>query len=198
MPLFKGLGLRRPSKSTLESQRLWSCRGTLYKSTVRQRPGLSFSICSLPGAARKKKTGSEKNWNYQRGAKDCMRFSDSIKLMIFGFILAIGITLIQPYLDFGAGQSFGRSGSSGASRMQGQRPFSDRFNRFGFFGVGELGDQGDQQVIIIQQFQSPAATEPREPITNRIYVQPRWVDGGYGVQVLEPGYWSDPKQAAVR
>jgi hypothetical protein len=54
----------------------------------------------LPSAARKKKTGSEKNWNYQRGAKDCMRFSDSIKPMIFGFILAIGITLTQPYLAF--------------------------------------------------------------------------------------------------
>jgi hypothetical protein len=26
-------------------------------------------------------------------------------------------------------------------------------------------------------------------------VQPRWVDGGHGVQVLQPGYWTDPKQA---
>ena len=123
-----------------------------------------------------------------------MRFSDSIKPMIFGFILAIGITLIQPYLAFGAGQSFSRSGSSGASRMQGQRPF----NRFGFFGVDGLGDQGDQQIIIIQQFQPAPITEPRGPATDRIYVQPRWVDGGYGVEVLQPGYWADPKQAAVR
>jgi len=73
-----------------------------------------------------------------------MRLSDSTRPIIFGFILAIGITLIQPYLA--AGQSFGRSGTSGAFRMQGQRPF----NRFGFFGVDGLGDQGDQQVIIIQ------------------------------------------------
>jgi hypothetical protein len=48
-----------------------------------------------------------------------MRLSDSTRPIIFGFILAIGITLIQPYLA--AGQSFGRSGTSGASRMQGQR-----------------------------------------------------------------------------
>ena len=121
-----------------------------------------------------------------------MRLSGSTRAIIFGFILAIGITLIQPYLAFGAGQSFGRSGTSGASRMQGQR----LFNRFGFFGVDGLGDQGDQQVIIIQQFQPAPTAEPSKPAENRIYVQPRWVDGGYGVQVLEPGYWTVPKQAA--
>ena len=120
-----------------------------------------------------------------------MRLSGST---IFGFI--IGITVTQPYLVFGAGQSFGRSGSFRASRMQGQRSFSDRFNRFGFFGMGGLPDQGDQQVIIIQQFQPALTAEPSKPGENRIYVQPRWVDGGYGVQVLEPGYWTVPKQAA--
>ena len=117
-----------------------------------------------------------------------MRLSDSTRPIIFGFILAIGITLIQPYLAFGAGQSFGRSGSSGASRMHG--------HRFGFFGVDGLGDQGDQQVIIIQQSPPALTAKPSEPAENRIYVQPRWVDGGYGVQVLEPGYWTVPKQAA--
>jgi hypothetical protein len=122
-----------------------------------------------------------------------MRLSGGTRPIIFGFILAIGITLIQPHLAFGAGQSFGRSSSSGA-RMQGQRPF----NRFGFLGVDGLGDQGDQPVIIIQQFQPAPITEPRGPATDRIYVQPRWVDGGYGVEVLQPGYWADPKQAAVR
>ncbi len=33
---------------------------------------------------------------------------------------------------------------------------------------------------------------------NRIYVPPRWVDGGYGVQVSQPGYWAVPGQAAER
>jgi len=116
-----------------------------------------------------------------------MRLSGSTRPMIFGFILAIGITLTQPYLAFGAGLSFGRSGSSVASRMHG--------HRFGFFGLDGLGDQGDQQVIIIQPSQPAPTTEPREPAENRIYVPPRWVDGGYGVQVLEPGYWTVPKQA---
>jgi hypothetical protein len=115
-----------------------------------------------------------------------MRLSGSTKAIIFGFILAIGITLTQPYLVFGAGQSFGRSGSvAGTSRMHG--------HRFGFFGLDGLGDPGDQQVIIIQQSPTTPTTEPVEAAENRIYVQPRWVDGGYGVQVLEPGYWTVPK-----
>ena len=117
-----------------------------------------------------------------------MRLSGST---IFGFILAIGITLTQPYLAFGAGQSFGRSGSVGVSGMHGQHPFRG----FGFFGEDGLSDQGDQ-VIILQQSQPAPTAEPTEPAENRIYVQPRWVDGGYGVQVLQPGYWSVPKQAA--
>jgi hypothetical protein len=116
-----------------------------------------------------------------------MKLSDSTRRMIFGFILAIGVTLAQPYLAFGAGQSFGRSGSVGTSRMQG--------HRFGFFGGDGFDDQG-AQVIIIQQPQPASAAEPSKPPENRIYVQPRWVDGGYGVQVLEPGYWTVPKQVA--
>jgi hypothetical protein len=115
-----------------------------------------------------------------------MRLSVSNRPIILSFILAIGITLTQPYLAFGAGQFFGRSGSFRASRMHGQHPFRG----FGFSGVDGLGDQ---QITIIQQFYSAPTTEPREPAENRIYVQPRWVDGGYGVQVLEPGYWTVPK-----
>jgi len=59
---------------------------------------------------------------------------------------------------------------------------------FGFYPLG----------ISIQQFQPEPTTEPTEPAKKGIYVEPRWVDGGYGVQVLQPGYWADPKQAAGR
>ena len=93
--------------------------------------------------------------------------------MIFGFILAIGVTLTQPYLALGAGQSFGRSGSVGVSGMHGQHPFRG----FGFFGEDGLSDQGDQ-VIILQQSQPAPTAEPTEPAENRIYVQPRWVVAG--------------------
>jgi hypothetical protein len=127
-----------------------------------------------------------------------MRLSGSSRPIIFGFILALGITLTLPYVAFGAAHSFGGSARFRGSTMHRQHSFSrpfNRFNRFGFVGVGGVSEQ---PVIIIQQFQSPVATQPREPATNRIYVQPRWVDGGYGVQVLQPGYWADPKQATER
>ena len=56
-------------------------------------------------------------------------------------------------------------------------------------------------VIVIQP---EAAAQPSElaqasePAKNRIYVQPRWMDGGHGVEVLQAGYWTDPKQATGR
>jgi hypothetical protein len=106
------------------------------------------------------------------------------------FALVTVTTLAVPYLAFSAGQSFGRSGSFTASRMH---P-----HRFGFLGLDGLGDQGDQQVIIIQPSQPAPTAEPSQPAENRIYVPPRWVDGGYGVQVLQPSYWIVPKQAAER
>ena len=134
-----------------------------------------------------------------------MRSPCSTRPIIFGFILAIGITLTLPHFAFGAARSFGGSGRFRGSTIQRQHFISPSFNRFGFnrcgfngFGCGFLGGGGivgEQPVIIIQQFQPEAASEPAE---NRIYVQPRWVDGGYGVQVLQPGYWADPKQAEKR
>jgi hypothetical protein len=114
---------------------------------------------------------------------------------MFGFIFAIGITLTLHHLAFGAGHSFGSSGRFKAPKMHRQHFFSHPFHGFGFVGVGGVDEQ---PVIIIQQFQPAAATEPSEPATNRIYVPPRWVDGGHGVEVLQPGYWTDPKQAAKR
>ena len=136
-----------------------------------------------------------------------MRPSGSTTPIIFGFILAIGITLTLPYFAFGAARSFGSSGKFRAPMMHRQHLvhrqhfFSPPFNRFGFNRFGFLGGGGivaAQPVMIIQQFQPAPITEPREPVTNRIYVQPRWVDGGYGVEVLQPGYWTDPKQAEKR
>ena len=130
--------------------------------------------------------------------------------IIFGFILAIGITLTLPHFAFGAARSFGGSGRFRGSTIQRQHFISPSFNRFGFNrcgfngfgfnGCGFLGGGGivDEPVIIIQQFQPAATAQSSEPAENRIYVQPRWVDGGYGVEVLQPGYWTDPKQATQR
>jgi len=107
------------------------------------------------------------------------------------FALVTVTILAVPYLAFGADQSFGRSGGSSAG-MHGRPSFSNRFHGFGFFDGDGLDDQ---QVVIIQQSPSAPTTEPSAPAENRIYVQPRWVDGGYGVQVLQPGYWTTPKKA---
>jgi len=59
---------------------------------------------------------------------------------------------------------------------------------FGFYPLG----------ISIQQFQPEPTTERTEPAKKGIYVEPRWVDGGHGVEVLQPGYWADPKQTEKR
>jgi len=63
------------------------------------------------------------------------------------------------------------------------------------------GRLGEQQTLVIQQVQpvpTYEAFESREPGTNRIYVHPHWADGGHGVQVLVPGYWTEAKQAGKR
>jgi hypothetical protein len=93
-----------------------------------------------------------------------MRLSGNTRPIIFGFILASGITFILPYIAFA------------------RFPLS-------------------LSVIVIQPEAAAQPSEPAqasEPAENRIYVEPRWVDGGYGVQVLQPGYWAEPKQAEKR
>jgi hypothetical protein len=136
------------------------------------------------------------------------------------FALVTVTTLAVPYVALGAGHAFRSSGSfrssshgqqsfsqrdgrvagpafrnSGTFRSNphGQHSFPHRFNRFGFFGGDGLADfGGDGLDVNIQPVQSAPSSEP-EPTENRVYVPPRWVDGGYGVQVSQPGYWAVPK-----
>src|SRR5262249_60980701 len=76
------------------------------------------------------------------------------------FVLVTAIVLTVPYVAFGAGPAFSRSGSSTASGMHGQPSFSDRFHRFGFFDGDGIDDQGEQQVIFIQPSQPAPTTDP--------------------------------------
>jgi hypothetical protein len=122
-----------------------------------------------------------------------MGWSSVTRSVIFGFIVAIGVALTLPYLAFAATRSFGSPGRFRGSTIQRHHFFPRPFSPFGFVGVDEFGGG---QVIIIQQFQSAPTTETSEPAENRVYVQPQWVDGGHGVQVLKPGYWTASKQAA--
>jgi hypothetical protein len=123
-----------------------------------------------------------------------MGWSCVTRNVTFGLIVAIGITLTLPQLVLGAARSFGSPGRFKGSRIQRHLFFPRSFAPFGFVGVD--GFDGDQ-VIIIQQFTSAPTptTEASGPAENRIYVPPQWVDGGYGVQILRPGYWTEPTKA---
>ena len=115
------------------------------------------------------------------------------------FALVAVTTLAVPYVALGAGHAFRNSGTF-RSNSHGQHSFSHRFHRFGFFGGDGFDDFGgdgfdNQDGTIIQPVQAAPSIKP-EPTENRIYVPPRWVDGGYGVQVSQPSYWIVPKQAA--
>jgi hypothetical protein len=105
----------------------------------------------------------------------------------------MGIGLILPDLSFSAALSIRRSGRFRVPAVHRQRPFSPRFHGSGVFASDGLGGG---QVVIIQQFPSPAPAGTGEPAKKEIYVSPRWVDAGHGVQVLQPGYWTEPKQPA--
>src|SRR4030095_12173342 len=107
------------------------------------------------------------------------------------FALVPVTTLAVPYVALGAGHAFRNSGTF-RSGSQGQHSFSHRFNRFGFFGGDGLDDFGGDGLDASIQPVQPPSSEP-EPTENRIYVPPRWVNGGYGVQVSQPGYWAVPK-----
>jgi len=169
-----------------------------------------------------------------------MKTSTTIARIAFIFILAIGISLSQFHLAFGAGRSVGKSrsfkgsrsagfassvtfsGSRSAtftasavrlthprndgflsttdgflsrtdgflSRTKGQRFFSHPFGQFPFAGGVTVIDGFDDQPIIVIQLPAAPAPDLNKPSGKRIYVQPRWVDAGHGVEILEPGRWT--------
>ena len=103
------------------------------------------------------------------------------------FALVTVATLAAPYTALGAGRAGGNSGAVvGVSRPSGQQTFSRGFRHSRFFGGEGFGGMD----VTAEQYQPAPTVAPDKP-ANKRYVQPRWVDGGYGVQVLEPGYWID-------
>ena len=103
------------------------------------------------------------------------------------FALVTVATLAVPYTALGAGRAVGNSGAVvGVSRPSGQQTFSRGFRHSRFFGGEGFGGAD----VTAEQYQPAPTVAPDKP-ANKRYVQPRWVDGGYGVQVLEPGYWID-------
>jgi len=55
------------------------------------------------------------------------------------------------------------------------------------------GNGEDESVgveVTVKQSSPPRTAEPEKPAKARRYVQPQWVDGGYGVEILKPGSWT--------
>ena len=81
-------------------------------------------------------------------------------------------------------------GNAVISRPAGRQIHSRGFHRRGFFDGDGFFDAGGG-VIPVEQPEPAAMIQPQQPVHTGRYVQPSWVDGGYGVQVSEPGYWTD-------
>ena len=64
----------------------------------------------------------------------------------------------------------------------------------GFSGLDGSGGVG----VTVKQSSLPPTAEPEKPAKTRRYVQPRWVDGGYGVEILKPGSWTGTENETRR
>ena len=100
------------------------------------------------------------------------------------FALVTVTILAVPYRCFRCGSLLSvNSGQLQRLRASHRQPsFSHPFHRFGFL-VGM--DSMIRTSPLFSRVQPAPSTEPK-PTENRIYVPPHWVDGGYGVQVLQP------------
>jgi len=113
------------------------------------------------------------------------------KALLSMFALVTVATLAIPYTALGAGRAVGHSGAVGMAGPSRQQAFSHGFHHSRFFdGDGFVGGGFDGGEVTVEQSQPAPTVAPEKP-ANRRYVQPHWVDGGYGVEVLEPGYWVD-------
>jgi hypothetical protein len=105
--------------------------------------------------------------------------------------------------SFHVSRPFGQQTHLRVSRPAGQktrfrvsRPFGQQahlrgFHRRGFFRGDGFFFDGDGGVITVEQPEPAAIIQTEQPVRKGRYVQPRWVDGGFGVQVSEPGYWTE-------
>jgi hypothetical protein len=80
---------------------------------------------------------------------------------------------------------------------EGLHRFRDPFDRSGFHfgfgrGVGLVGGHVvDAGGVVIIQVPYSAPSVSREAAQTGTYVYPQWVDGGHGVEILRPGYWTE-------
>ena len=108
------------------------------------------------------------------------------------FIVIILVALGLPYAGFSAVRGSTNSGSFNVSshHPHGANSHGDHHRRR-FFGH----DRFDEVEVIVEQSQSAPTVGPEKPDKKRTYVQPRWLDGGYGVEILQPGHWIEPESS---
>ena len=70
------------------------------------------------------------------------------------------------------------------------------FQQIDFRGFSGLDGSGGVGVTVKQS--SPPTAEPEKPAKPRWHVQPHWVNGGYGVEILKPGYWTGTENETRR
>ncbi|HVO96169.1 MAG TPA: hypothetical protein VMT22_25155 [Terriglobales bacterium] len=124
-----------------------------------------------------------------------MRIAGKTRVGVLGLLLLTAAALIVSGDALAASSSIG--GSAGGPRaVAGPHPVGPHFPRGGIVAVEGAGES---PVVIIQTTApAPVIAERTEPPVSKTYVQPRWVDGGHGVQVLEPGHWVETTPAAKR
>lgn len=150
-----------------------------------------------------------------------MRQAARGKSITYALVLAIGMSFLFHEVAFSASRSFRRAGKFRGPAVHSSHRFAGPFrsdfdvvlgrdqrlhhfkNPFGSSGFksrfgggsgfigGHVVDFGD---LVIIQVPSSASNPSREPAQTVTYVSPQWVDGGHGVEILRPGYWSDAKQ----
>jgi len=102
------------------------------------------------------------------------------------FTLVTVAILAVPYTVIGAGPTL-NTRSLGVSSSRYEQTYAQRFDRPRFFGRHTFAEAE----VTVEQSQSAPIMEAEKPNQKRTYVQPRWVHGGYGVEILEPGHWID-------
>ena len=103
------------------------------------------------------------------------------------FVLVSFISLAVPCIVLGASSAGGNMGSLRVSSPVREQTHSRVFPHRGFFAASGFPEVD----ATIEQSQPALPVESEKLPKKTRYVQPRWVDGGYGVEVSEPGYWAD-------
>jgi hypothetical protein len=106
------------------------------------------------------------------------------------FVLVSFTSLAVPCIVLGASRAGDNMAGLRVSSPAREQTHSRVFPHRGFFAASGL----PEVEATIEQSQPALPVESEKLPKKTRYVQPRWVDGGYGVEVSEPGYWTDSEK----